>query len=72
MTIDQLRKRDERIAELDALGRLRTAAQTAERDRLVQARDMHWRRIAAQIERAERRAAELRSYAQHHRLSVAA
>lgn len=63
MTLDQLQRRDERIAGLEALGRRRTREQEDLLGRLYSDREQQWRRLPAQIERARRRAAELATYA---------
>lgn len=70
MTLDQLQRRDARIAMLEALGRDRTRTQDHEFGALVNARDHFWRRMGAQHARARRRAADLAAYARQHGLRL--
>lgn len=64
MSIDQLQRRDRRIAELEALGRHgRTRGEDHELGQLIDARDQLWRRLPARIDAARRRAHELEAYA---------
>lgn len=72
MTLDQLHRRDARIAVLDASGpRGRTRADDHELGRLLAARDQHWRRLPAALAAARRRAADLDAYARQHRFPLA-
>lgn len=68
MTFDQLMTRDQRICELDRLGRARTRAQDHEFGALVSARDQYWRRLPRALEAARAKAAQLENYARQHRL----
>jgi 3-mercaptopyruvate sulfurtransferase SseA len=70
VTLDQLQRRDARIAELEARGRARTRAEDNELGRLTGARDQFWRRLADQRRRALNRAAELTAYARQHGLDL--
>ncbi len=63
MTLDQLQRRDARIAELDALGQRRTRDEDHEHAALVNARDHYWRRLPDAIAAARRKAADLQNYA---------
>ncbi len=68
MTFDQLMTRDQRIADLERLGRSRTRAQDHELGGLVSARDQYWRRLPRALEAARAKAAQLENYARQHRL----
>jgi len=68
VTFDQLMTRDQRIGELDRLGRARTRAQDHEFGALVSARDQYWRRLPRALEAARAKAAQLENYARQHRL----
>lgn len=64
MGLDDLQRRDARIAELEAIGRRnRTRDQDHELGRLVGARDELWRRLSRRIVAARNRARDLETYA---------
>ena len=64
MGLDDLQRRDARIAQLEAIGcRNRTREQDHELGRLIDARDQLWRRLASRIAAARDRARELETYA---------
>ena len=64
MTLDQLQARDRRIAELEAIPRgQRGAARQDELCRLLNARDLHWRRLGRTVAQARRKARELEQHA---------
>lgn len=70
MTLDELQRRDHRIASLDALGRGRTLDQDHELAALINARDHFWRRLPLAVERARRRLHALEAHAAQHRLPL--
>jgi len=64
MTLDQLNRRDARIAALEALGRCgRSLAEQDELGQLVANRDLYWRRLPRALARARDKAAGLEAYA---------
>jgi hypothetical protein len=70
--MDDLRQRDGRIAEIEAIPyRTRTAAQDEELRRLVDARDLIWRRLPDRIQATRARLRELEGYARQVRLPLA-
>lgn len=64
MTGDERMRRDERIRELEKLGRkLRTPEQQDELGRLTYNRDQEWRRLPQAIAAARAKARDLENYA---------
>lgn len=64
MSVDELLRRDARIAELEAIRRRdRSPEQQHELGRLITARDQHWRKLEHQIAKAWRKARDLENYA---------
>lgn len=71
MTLTELERRDQRIAELEALpATQRSADEHTELELLVYRRDLHWRRIGAMHAMAICRARDLEIYAARHRLTL--
>lgn len=64
MSVDELLRRDARIAELEVIRRHdRTTERQHELGRLIAARDQHWRKVEQQIANARRKARDLEHYA---------
>jgi hypothetical protein len=63
MTVDQLQRRDRRIAALEARGDARTIAEEDELQSLLNARHMHLRRLPTALRRTREKAAQLEAYA---------
>lgn len=70
MTLDELQRRDTRIARLEAIGRGRTRDEDHELAGLINARDLFWRRLPDALARARRRLHALEAHAAQHRLPL--
>lgn len=71
MNVDAIRRRDARIAQLEAIpARRRTAAEQDELGRLQNAQDMHWRRLPTALRRARAKAAAIEAYARQIRMPL--
>jgi hypothetical protein len=71
MNLAAIRRRDARIARLEAIpAARRTPAERDELVRLQHAQDMHWRRLPAALHRARAKAAAIEAYARQIRMPI--
>lgn len=61
--VARVRRRDARIAELEARSATLSASEADELDRLIESRNLMWRRLPERLDRARATLAELKSYA---------